>query len=89
MGKPACKGSCVKIRVLLLDERVLPGRPTQPRPRVVFKGSEAAHDIYQRTRNVAPPKGHRFIVQTANPDERGFRTGFGDLTARAKALRTL
>lgn len=87
MGQPACKGDGVKIRLLLLDERVLPSRPTQPRPRVMFKGSNAAYDIWQRTMKATPPKGHRFVMQTANPDEQGFRTAFGDLTARAKALK--
>lgn len=89
MGQPACKGSCVKIRLLLVDDRVLPGRPVQPRPRVLFKGSEAAFDIFQRTQRTAPPKGFRIVSQQANPDDKGFRTGFGDLTARAKALKSL
>lgn len=89
MGQPACKGDGVKIRLLLVDDRVMPGRPTQPRPRVLFKGSQRAFDIFQRTMSMAAPKGHRIITQNANPDDNGFRTGFGDLTARAKALRTL
>lgn len=89
MSKPACTGDGVKIRLLLLDERKLPGRLEQPRPRVMFKGSQTAYDIWQRTMQPTPPKGHRFIVQTAMPNDKGFRTGFTDLTARAKALKTL
>ncbi len=76
-------GSGIKIRVLRINDSARPGE----QPRVMFKGSEAAHRIWQRTMSQTPPKGFRFVTQTANPDEQGFRTGFLDLTARAKALK--
>lgn len=74
--------SNIKVRILRINDN----KP-EDRPRVMFKGSDAAHGIWQRTMVQTAPKGFRFVTQTALPDEQGFRTGFLDLTARAKALK--
>lgn len=73
----------IKIRVLCVKNNPQPS----DRPRVVFKGSDAAYEIHQRTMNQVAPKGFHYVTQTANPDTQGFRTSFADLTARASLLK--
>lgn len=78
-GRTACMGSGVKVRLLLVSDN-------GGRPRVLFKGSDKAYDIYQRTQRKAPPEGFHTVLQQANPDDNGFRTSFSDVTARAKKV---